>query len=101
MGYLAAGFVPGADRPAETSQIAFGQSDSWRDADFLKVGTQAVVKGVELLRAADGRVTVIKNAFGRKKLRDHIAAGLVPDLFKPAHDQVFVQVESGDGLGSG
>src|SRR5262249_6369866 len=98
-GALAGAFVNGREVPADADQVAFCDSDSRLDADVVELVADAVVKSGEFLRATDGSVAFVEDAFLVKEIEDGLAAGLVPDFVEPAANKLFIVFEGGDGFG--
>ena len=96
---LAGGLVDRIDGPAEADEIVFGKSDAGGDTDVPELGLQAVIEGGELLWSADRSVAFVKNAIGSEEFEDDVAAGLVPNLVKPAAGKLFVVFKDRSGRG--
>jgi hypothetical protein len=85
--------------PVNTGEVAFGQGENGRDFEIREYRAQAVIEFFEFSGAANDSVAIIKYAIGSEELCDGIAIALVPNLFEPADDELFVLIERGYGGG--
>jgi len=82
--------VPQFCGPVETDEIAFGERNHGSDADVRVFGADGVAEAAKVFGAANIVLAVVHDGIGGKEFGDGFIAVLVPDLFEPADDEMFV-----------
>lgn len=98
---LRGGGVAQVGGPMETDKVAFGNRNDGRELEVGELGANSVLEAAKSFRAMDLILAVVENRTGREEFENGFAASLVPDLFEPADDEVFVLFLRGKWLSSG